>query len=1041
MNSTQNETAPGMSTATTTTQPIASRPGANERIAAILAGIEADKFTRHSHEFYVRLGAYLRGECPLAAAPDLISANTSHPLYTALRAMALLAQTLYGNGDAPFDDLDQRILAFGAANADCGGVLALFAPAHDDTRRRTGLDPADAPRIARIEAALRELGVADELVIRGLLRAMPFVSEDGVVTATGRAVCKLCRDRFEDVLPVFFEMCKNPSSGYHLTFPALFSLFLTAHPQLLDQCWRLANEARDLDSSAPGSGGLIWRVPYNVLLEGDPERAVPWVRALATPSSAVWLWALTALLSYDARGNCDLAIEAARHREVAQDPYRRHNEEQCRILGLDTAYACDPDGNYALVEECALDASVALARHAVEIITKADTARSTASLRCVVADGQRLAALDALAALLARDDAGRDAFLLAQLTNRSRAVREAVALWSERQGKRLIPALAPYLAHTTTRTRALTARVLGRIGGAEALALLTTQLAAEKKADIRQALQDAIQVATLRLKRTDAERALLTETDQTLMRKKTLGADWFDLDQGPPLHWQSDGEPLPLEVVRYCFYRLAHASPAETTLDARVGEIVAGFIDRATASDFAVALVSEWRANKEKAKEGWVLMLAGALGAERLIPTFRDVIERRGTSAPTLALKAAQALALVGSDAALLALDDLSLATAPPWRQVRKLLADVAEARGIAGEPPADTLMDAITPTLGLDVRGERVLTYGGKHDRRFTVKLSSDGALKLSETVTGKPIKSLPNPRASDDASLAAAARETYRDIKQQAKDLRLLIGRRLEHALVTQRAWELADWRARYLTHPLLRPAACTLVWGVLADDGQGGYTTIFRPLEDGTLTDVNDEPIMLPENGWLRLVHPAELTEEQEAAWRQHLADYEVTQVCAQFSRLITRLDRTVDDEGRPILWWEELTGTIVRPEQVEQSFARAGWFVVWTSVTGLYNGKIGYRKDYSGNGDEVVAYVRLPMLMDRKNHAVQGLAFVRNLSIKRPSYFEEPPLEERDGRLLPLSDVPPGVVSDIIAELRRFVAGAPTDPDWRAKIGAD
>ncbi len=232
-----------------------------------------------------------------------------------------------------------------------------------------------------------------------------------------------------------------------------------------------------------------------------------------------------------------------------------------------------------------------------------------------------------------------------------------------------------------------------------------------------------------------------------------------------------------------------------------------------------------------------------------------------------------------------------AIASTPALRQhANNLLAQLAALRGLT----SDQLTDAAIPTFGFDAHSERTFDYG---PRQFIARLGVGGALTLSERrpgATPKPVKSHPQPTRRDDARLGEVAHAEWPALKAQAKDAAAMQGLRLQHAMLTGRAWDVVQWRALFQQHPLLRPLATTLVWGLLADDRRANddsvapYVSVFRPLEDSMLTDADDAPVTLPNDGAIRLVHPAELSVDAVTLWRAHLADYEIKQAFTQMNR---------------------------------------------------------------------------------------------------------------------------------------------------------
>ena len=67
------------------------------------------------------------------------------------------------------------------------------------------------------------------------------------------------------------------------------------------------------------------------------------------------------------------------------------------------------------------------------------------------------------------------------------------------------------------------------------------------------------------------------------------------------------------------------------------------------------------------------------------------------------------------------------------------------------------------------------------------------------------------------------------------------------------------------------------------------ENGKTTLgFRPLDDGSLTDVDDNPVELPSDARVRVAHDSNLNADMTARWQQHLLDYEVNPLFQQLGK---------------------------------------------------------------------------------------------------------------------------------------------------------
>ncbi|HUY77133.1 MAG TPA: DUF4132 domain-containing protein, partial [Ktedonobacterales bacterium] len=438
--------------------------------------------------------------------------------------------------------------------------------------------------------------------------------------------------------------------------------------------------------------------------------------------------------------------------------------------------------------------------------------------------------------------------------------------------------------------------------------------------------------------------------------------------------------------------------------------------------------------------------------------------EKRCWIATSVVAKALNGLATIGSDAALNALADLSVITPSPdmRERARELFAEAAAQRNLS---PAD-LADAIVPTFGFDARSERTFDYG---PRRFVARLGVGGALTLTELREGaapKRVASLPQPTTRDDVALGAAAHAEWPTLKAQAKAAAALQARRLEDALLTRRTWDVARWRASFQRHPLLRPAATTLVWGLLADgadaNGASPYACVFRPLGDGSLTDADDAPVTLPATGAIQLVHPAELAESAHAQWRRQLADSEVKQVFTQLDRSVVRLR----DDERGAQWWTGLVGQQFNARQEQRALESDTWRRTKAYNPAEWQTHPLNEDGYYGPRDFYGCYRRLHPWLDgwallrvtylnseRRDidlwewRVILGLGFARGPTVQDDArYIPATPggpivthsFMDDDLRLLPLSEVSPVALSELVGELQRIVARGRYDPDWRDKV---
>lgn len=298
-------------------------------------------------------------------------------------------------------------------------------------------------------------------------------------------------------------------------------------------------------------------------------------------------------------------------------------------------------------------------------------------------------------------------------------------------------------------------------------------------------------------------------------------------------------------------------------------------------AEFAWDLFEAWLASGAPSKESWAFAALGLLGndetARRLAPRIR---EWPGQSQHQRAVTGLDLLAAIGSDAALMHLNGIAgkVKFKALQDRAKAKIAAVAEARGFT----AAELADRLVPDLGLDERGTLALDFG---PRQFFIAF--DETLKpFVKDAQGVRLKDLPKPIRTDDAALATAATDRFKQLKKDAKAIASLQVTRLEMSMVDRRRWSAADFQLFFLEHPLMRHLAARLVWGLY--DASDALTGAFRVAEDWTLADGDDDQFDLPADARIGLVHVIEMPAPLQAAFGQILADYEILQPFKQLGR---------------------------------------------------------------------------------------------------------------------------------------------------------
>lgn len=901
------------------------------------------------------------------------------------------------------DEMDLRILDICLVTETIGAYLHLFT---------------DSEVLEQIHQHMLKLRMSAPKIIKALMTCHSFIkktADDQVVpTALGRLLLSYLPDHFEVMLKQLVGNTWN-----YATQP-FFNLLLAAHPEgYLDMAEQVTRSAH------PNHRDLL----VAELLKADPARFTVWAREVATESlqntNSYYHYSLEALLKADPARHLDLALAAARKPLLAQ----RWHQARLQCIGLEAAFRFDAVKYLPLVEEAAISTSYYYGLKAVELLKEADFEQARPVLQRCVASGQIDPALKALDVLMQQRWPERRSYAISLLAHPSKRMRTAVLgwLWGETffaEKETVVDEIVPFLTHSKLYARHSAVLALQQMKDERIPGILAARLDKEKASQVRFSILDTPGVAGVitppaAKPRTPAE-TLVAEAEAVLKYVPKAPLSWFDPAQAPALRW-AGGALVPPIVVNYLLFRQSRITNA-----ALAGEIrqALSLFDRATMGDYALALWNGWAGKGAKSNEAWCLTVLCALGDERLIQILRQNIDGWSKGARgALAAKTVLAMAYISSD---LALAEIShLAERGKSGRVRIAASNAINASAANLGISLDELGDRMVPTFGFDERGERVFDYGA---RQFTARVRFDQAVELADA-KGKRLKNLPPRKAQDDASKAGVARAAWKLLKKQIPQVMGQQGQRMETAMLAQRGWEVAKWQTLFLKHPLLRSLAVSLVWGV-ADASGRGYEVTFRPLEDGSLTDNEDNPVALPAEGQIRLVHPAMIDAEAQAAWVQHLADYEVTPLFPQMNRAVVRLD----PEQRGVRWWEEYKGYAIEQNVLLTRATKAGW-QTWGSP---YSSFI-FRKSFSAADIEALHQANALATQNSATFdiALIRLAFVHPDTMKRNGQFYND-LKDEDERIIPLGEVPPAVFSEVAANIQALAALGHYDADWQKKL---
>jgi hypothetical protein len=324
-------------------------------------------------------------------------------------------------------------------------------------------------------------------------------------------------------------------------------------------------------------------------------------------------------------------------------------------------------------------------------------------------------------------------------------------------------------------------------------------------------------------------------------------------------------------------------------------EVVREACEPADLARFAWGLFEAWLAAGANSRQGWVLDALGLVGDDETVRCLTPLImEWPGQNGHTRAVTGLRILARIGTDLALLHIDRIAGRTRFSGLRsaAEREIAHLAERRGLT----AEQLADRLAPDLGLDGDGSLTLDYG---PRRFVVGFDQELQPFVTDS-SGKRLKSLPKPGASDDPERATAAHRRFTVLKKDARTIAAEQIRRLERAMVAGRRWPEAEFRRFFAGHPLLRHPARRLLWGRY--DAKGVLSSGFRVAEDGTFADLHDRVTTLTGGEVIGVVHPIHLGQTLPQ-WSEVFADYRILQPFPQLGRETATL--TADEAAGVVL----------------------------------------------------------------------------------------------------------------------------------------
>jgi len=162
-------------------------------------------------------------------------------------------------------------------------------------------------------------------------------------------------------------------------------------------------------------------------------------------------------------------------------------------------------------------------------------------------------------------------------------------------------------------------------------------------------------------------------------------------------------------------------------------------------------------------------------------------------------------------------------------------------------------------------------------------------------------------------------------------------------------------------------------------------GGEQVTFRPVEDGALLDADDGVVELSDEAVLRLAHGTLMNSRDVAAWRSHLADYQVDPLFDQLTvsapQVETDASRVDDFSGR------QTTALVLRRAATKRGYRHG------QTISGPWF--VNYTKDFTSLGlTAVLGFSGAELPEGETRCALGGLSFRRGHRETLPA--EVPPI---------------------------------------------
>ncbi|MFK3871114.1 DUF4132 domain-containing protein [Pseudoalteromonas rhizosphaerae] len=510
-----------------------------------------------------------------------------------------------------------------------------------------------------------------------------------------------------------------------------------------------------------------------------------------------------------------------------------------------------------------------------------------------------------------------------QLAFDNRKQVRKLAQYAVQQHELLIEKITTGLASSNKETRSLTAQWLTHLQHPDAKPALQDAITTEKDTTTRNQLLDALQQCGGDISYFITPAILAEEAATGLKKAAPKHMAWLQQAMLPNCHFRH-GDPVePSIIYWWCVLAVKLKQPQGSNLlrlylslldddsQARLGHfLLSAFISQDTLAPSDQQAHEYAQANKQRQYNSYQDLAQYDWGQEYATRTLLDAYNAcynlYKSQLHGSAIKEKGLLALIngGNPQALLALIQpymkkhylrrtqieamisaiahinntviiqfmLSIARQHRTQSIQALARELVGQIAKRNSWTTDELADRTIQTAGLEhIQNPTPFSFGNR-----TLQLQLSDSLKLQLlNEEGKVIKSLPQPRKEDSEEQINQTKKWFSGCKKELKQVIEQQHARLYAAMITERHWPIDEWHEYLHQHPVMFRLLQRTLWQVQLDND---WHT-FRPTEDGSLVDVNDDEVTLTSGANIRLLSANQLDKAALEAWLLHLKDYKI------------------------------------------------------------------------------------------------------------------------------------------------------------------